>query len=211
MKKIIFLLTVLGFMATVNAHNSQVSTIVLVQNEQRIWSLNLSNSFDGFRYQLIKNYPDKDIDNLTADEFQKLVLKYVQENLYINANDAIAVELQEGVIKLGHHIDLKFKITELPDDLNSLDIRLMGYDENSQHNAILKISTPTYTSGNYVLKKGNQFKLYLQKTNGQFLMVEEIELNILWFIYGLVLVSLLGLIAVSNMFKPEKMVFSTVR
>lgn len=206
MKKIYFSILFLFTIVMTRAHNSQISTVSLVQNEEQIWNLYISSSFDSFKYQLISKYPDIDIDNLSAEKYQKLLLKYLQENIILTANGEKMANLHNGIIKLGHQTDLIYEVNGLPEKLTSLYLKLDGFENDSKHNSIFKIVTPQLKSKNFILKKDNEFQLSLEKANEEFQLVPKEDNTSLFLpIMGLTVLVLTTILAISNLFKnPEE-------
>ncbi|SIS84612.1 hypothetical protein SAMN05421766_104341 [Zobellia uliginosa] len=203
MKKIIFgLLTCLCSLFA-SAHSSQIATMTLAQDQENNWTLHISSSFNGFRSQLIQNYPDLQMDALSADEFQKLVITYVKDNILLKANSDFTGELKEGAIKMGHQTDLKFRVVGLPSALTTLQVKLKGFKQNSKHNTVFKIIDQADSSENFVIKKDNQFTVQVEKINGHFQTKGE-ESNLFWPFISLNILVVVSSIMIVKIFKPEK-------
>ncbi|MUH35693.1 hypothetical protein D9O36_07570 [Zobellia amurskyensis] len=192
-----------------HAHSSQIATMTLAEDQQNNWTLHISSSFDGFRYQLAQNYPDIKTDELSADEFQKLVINYVKDNILLNANSGFIGELREGAIKIGHQTDLKFRVAGLPNDIKTLRVQLKGFAETSKHNTVFKIVDHADTSKNFVIKKDNQFTIQIEKSNGQF-QVKGQEANLFWPFTALTILVIVSIFAISRIFKKEETVLRAV-
>ncbi|PKA99090.1 hypothetical protein B0O79_2788 [Flavobacteriaceae bacterium MAR_2009_75] len=193
----------------INAHSAQISTMTLAQNQQKEWTLHISSSFDGFRNQLVQNFPEVKIDELSADEFQKLIIQYVKDNILINANIDFVGELKEGAIKLGHQTDMKFRIIGLPEDIKTLLVKLNGFDEKSNYNSVFKIVTQAGTSKNFVLKKANGFQVSIEKVNDKFQLTID-EQSLVWPFAILAFLVLFALLTVYRMFKNEPLTLRPV-
>lgn len=185
------------------AHNPQIETMTLAQDQQEHWTLHISSSFDGYRNQLIENYPDINVDELSSDEFQKLLVQYLRENTLIRANFDFEGTLKEGAIRLGHQTDMKFRLTGLPEELTRLDVSLKGFDETSDHHTVFKIITQENTSENFVLKKANGFEVSIKKVDGKFQLAGE-EASLFWPVITLAILVLFAVLTISRMFHKDK-------
>lgn len=204
MKKIIC--SILLFSATffLRAHNSQIATMALVQGEDNQWTLQLSSSFDGYRYQLLYNYPDIDVNNLPAEEFQKLLMQYLEDNIELMANGNAMAKLRNGYIEMGHHTVIKFNLTGLPDKLKSLDVKLTGLNETSNNNCVFKIITKDNKSKNFFLKKDNNFELSIYSRDNQFQVVTVEEASLSWVVVGLGSLAVLTMFMISKLFTVRR-------
>lgn len=192
------------------AHNSQIATMALVQDEGNQWILQLSSSFDGYRYQLLNNYPDIDVNNLPAEEFQKLLMQYLEENIELTANDNYLAKLKNGYIKMGHQTVIKFNLTGFPDKLKSVDVKLNGFNESSNNNCIFKIITENNKSKNFVLKKDNNFELSIYTRANQFQVVTVEEASLSWIVVGLGSLAVLTMFTASKLFEVRRPVMRKV-
>ncbi|WP_276167910.1 hypothetical protein [Zobellia alginiliquefaciens] len=209
MKKLIIGILISFYTLSASAHSSQIATMTLAQDQQNNWSLHISSSFNGFRNQLIQNFPDIKVDDLSADDFQKLVIAYVKDNIVLNGNSGFIGELREGAIKMGHQTDLKFRVTGLPNKLSTLQVKLKGFSEASKHNTVFKIIDPTVTSKNFVIKKDNQFAVSIEKANGAF-QIKGQEENLLIPFIALTLLVIMSVVIISKIFRKEEIVLRPV-
>ncbi|SHJ76520.1 hypothetical protein [Pseudozobellia thermophila] len=203
MKRIVFVLLMCVFCPFANAHNPQIATMTLAQDPQGHYTLHISSAFDGFRNRLIGNYPEIDVDGLTSNEFQKLLVQYLRENISIRGNYDYTAVLGEGAIRLGHQTDIKFKLTGLPEEPTRLQVKLKGLDEASNHHTIFKITGGANGSKNFVLKKANGFEVSIKNTNGTFEQVDN-DSDLLWPMASLAVLVLFTLISISRMFTKYK-------
>lgn len=209
MKKTIIGILIGFYSLCASAHSSKIETMTLAQDQQNNWTLHISSSFDGFRNQLIQNFPDIKIDELSTDEFQKLVTGYIKDNIFLNANTNFIGELREGAIKLGHQTDLDFNVIGLPNEISTLRVQIKGFDETSDHNTIFNIIDATDSSKNFEIKKDNQFTVSIEKANGKFQASGE-ESNLLVPFIALTLLVLFSVFVISRIFKQEEVVLRAV-
>ncbi|MGJ8737869.1 hypothetical protein [Zobellia laminariae] len=209
MKKIIIGILIGFYSLCVSAHSSQIATMTLAQDQQNNWTLHVSSSFDGFRKQLIQNFPEIKIDELSTDEFQKLVIGYTKDNILLNANTNFIGELREGSIKMEDQTDLKFKVTGLPNEINNLRVQLKGFSETSDQNTVFKIIDASESSKNFEIKKDNQFMVSIDKVNGRYQLKGD-ESNLIAPFIALTLLVLFSVFIISKIFKREEVILRAV-
>ena len=209
MKKIIIGILIGFYSLCVSAHSSQIATMTLAQDQQNNWTLHVSSSFDGFRKQLIQNFPEIKIDELSADEFQKLVIGYTKDNILLNANTNFIGELREGSIKMEDQTDLEFRVTGLPNEINNLRVQLKGFSETSDQNTVFKIIDASESSKNFEIKKDNQFMVSIDKVNGRYQLNGD-ESNLIAPFIALTLLVLFSVFIISKIFKREEVILRAV-
>ncbi|MGP1991008.1 hypothetical protein D9V96_003900 [Zobellia laminariae] len=209
MKKIIIGILIGFYSLCVSAHSSQIATMTLAQDQQNNWTLHVSSSFDGFRKQLIQNFPEIKIDELSTDEFQKLVIGYTKDNILLNANTNFIGELREGSIKMEDQTDLEFRVTGLPNEINNLRVQLKGFSETSDQNTVFKIIDASESSKNFEIKKDNQFMVSITKVNGRYQLKGD-ESNLIAPFIALTLLVLFSVFIISKIFKREEVILKAV-
>nr|MUH38811.1 hypothetical protein [Zobellia laminariae] len=183
--------------------------MTLAQDQQNNWTLHVSSSFDGFRKQLIQNFPEIKIDELSTDEFQKLVIGYTKDNILLNANTNFIGELREGSIKMEDQTDLEFRVTGLPNEINNLRVQLKGFSETSDQNTVFKIIDASESSKNFEIKKDNQFMVSITKVNGRYQLKGD-ESNLIAPFIALTLLVLFSVFIISKIFKREEVILKAV-
>lgn len=204
MKKVVCLILLFSASFILKAHNSKIATMALVQGEDSQWILQLSSSLDEYKKQLQYHYPNIDSTNLPQEEFQKLLIQYLEESIKLTANDNYIAKFKNGHIKMGYQTIIQFETLGLPDKLKSLSIALNGFDQTSAINCAFKIITSTNVSKNFVLKGDNNFKLFLYKRGNQFKVVTAEEANLSWVVVGLGSLAVLTMFIVSKLFEERR-------
>lgn len=155
---VLFLTASLG----VRAHNPQLSTMALVQGHDKTWTLNISASLTAFQYELKNSYPDQGIDRLDADAFQKKIIEHLRRKIHIQAGTGRTIRLAHGMIRLGHQTDVRFNVTGMPDQLQALQLRHLGFSTLKNQYCVLTIQTPASPTKTCILQDENAFLVSLQ-------------------------------------------------
>lgn len=162
MRKIrcLILLILLGNNAS--AHNPQVSTISIIQNENNKWSVFITAPLYTCQSTIHENYPNIKIDSINVFETQKLILKLVNENLMINKDSN--VKLINGKIQLAHETTLYFDIQSDKAEFNPSELSFKAFSKLANHFTLLKIVPNKGQQITYILNNDNKFSYPKIKT-----------------------------------------------
>ena len=162
MRKIrcLILLILLGNNAS--AHNPQVSTISIIQNENNKWSVFITAPLYTCQSTIHENYPNIKIDSSNVFETHKLVLKLVNENLMINKDSN--VKLINGKIQLAHETTLYFDIQSDKAEFNPSELSFKAFSKLANHFTLLKIVPNKGQQITYILNNDNKFSYPKIKT-----------------------------------------------
>jgi hypothetical protein len=155
MRKIGSLIVLILLVNNASAHNPQVSTISIIQNESNKWSVFITAPLYTCQSAILKYYPSLMIDSLNAFETQKLILNLVKENFIINGDNN--VKLTNAKIQLAHETTLYFDIQSDKADFNPSEINFMAFSKLANHFTLLKIVPNKGQQINYILNSDNQF------------------------------------------------------
>lgn len=194
MKKISIILLICLHSMSIFAHNAQISTIALVQSKDNKWHLILSASLSAFQYEIKNSNPTINLDSLNAEKFQRIILEHLRQKIDIKANGHHAA-LKNARVILGHQTDVNFEVTDMPENLQTIDFQQLGFSTLRDHYCVLKIITKNGNENSFMLQKDNNYSVSLVAENN--ILVEKVnqsESNFL--IYLLVLLGIIGLIVV---------------
>jgi len=166
MKKILLIISFLVINLSLKAHNAQISTLSIIQNGDKKWSLIVSSGLSAFEFELRNKFPTLDLNKLKLNDFQKLFLANIKENISIKANGGNSIELINGSIKIGHETDAKFDLSGMPDDLEAFSMTNHSFSTLTDHHCVMNIITKNGISQNFVLEKNNNFELSIDLKNG---------------------------------------------
>lgn len=194
MKKISTILLICLHSVGVFAHNAQISTIALVQSKDSKWHLILSASLTAFQYEINNSNPSINLDSLNAEKFQRAILEHLRQKIDIKANGNHAT-LKNARVILGHQTDINFEVTDMPENLQTVDFQQLGFATLRDHYCVLKIITKRGNESSFMLQKDNNYSVALIEENN--VLVEKVnqsESNFL--IYLLVVLGIIALTVV---------------
>lgn len=153
MLKIGCLTLLLLFAVNGYAHNPQVSTISIIQNENKKWSVFVTASLYTCQLAIKEKYPEMNMDSIRPSEMQKLMLDLVKSNLKING-DAV-LKLTNDKVQLAHETTIFFDISN--DDFLPTAISFTAFSQLYNHFTLLKIVSKTEKEITYILNTENKF------------------------------------------------------
>jgi hypothetical protein len=153
MLKIGCLILLLLFVVNGYAHNPQVSTISIIQNENKKWSVFITAPLYTCQLAIKEKYPQMNMDSIRPSEMQKLILDLVKSNLKING-DAV-LKLTNDKVQLAHETTIFFDINN--DHLLPTEISFTAFSQLYNHFTLLKIVSKTEKEITYILNTENKF------------------------------------------------------
>ena len=154
MLKIGCLTLLLLFVVSGYAHNPQVSTISIIQNENKKWSVFVTAPLYTCQLAIKEKYPQMNMDSIRPSEMQKLILDLVKSNLKING-DAV-LKLTNDKVQLAHETSVFFEISN--DDFLPTAISFTAFSQLYNHFTLLKIVSKTEKEITYILNTENTFQ-----------------------------------------------------
>jgi len=120
MKTFLLFFTILLTTLNTQAHSVDLSSMVLVEQENHTWTLQVRASLDAFRKEVKTHFSETPYQ--TPEEFKSQLLQYFSSTLKISVNDNQNIALNYGSVKLGHETTVFFDQIELPADINSIKV-----------------------------------------------------------------------------------------
>jgi hypothetical protein len=154
MLKIGCLILLLVFVVNGYAHNPQVSTISMIQNENNKWSVFITAPLYTFQLVIKEKYPEMNMDSISPFEMQKLILDLVKNNLKING--ATDLKLTNDKVQLAHETSVFFDLNK--DDFLPIAISFAAFDKLYNHFTLLKIVSKKEKEITYILNTENAFE-----------------------------------------------------
>ena len=181
MLKIGCLTLLLLFVVSGYAHNPQVSTISIIQNENKKWSVFVTAPLYTCQLAIKEKYPQLNMDSIRPSEMQKLILDLVKSNLKINGVEVL--KLTNDKVQLAHETSVFFDISN--DDFLPTAISFTAFSKLYNHFTLLKIVSKTEKEITYILNTENKFnfrKMSETRSNA---------FNLYWLILPLIIVILI--------------------
>lgn len=145
---ILLLLVVNGY-----AHNPQVSTISIIQNENKKWSVFVTAPLYTCQLAIKEKYSKMNMDSIRPSEMQKLILDLVKSNLKINGD--VVLKLTNDKVQLAHETSVFFDISN--DDFLPTAISFTAFSQLYNHFTLLKIVSKSEKEITYILNTENKF------------------------------------------------------
>ena len=127
MHKIFGLISILFISWSAQAHQPDVSSTMLIDQGENKWVLQVRAAMTAFEYEVEQHF-GKDAF-ATPEEFRDLVIKHVQENMFIKFNNMDEVVLKNGNVKLGHETSVVFEIEGTPETVNNLTVKNSSFSK----------------------------------------------------------------------------------
>jgi hypothetical protein len=154
MLKIWCFIILILFVAKGHAHNPQVSTISIIQNENKKWSVFITAPLYTCQLAIKEKYPDMNLDSISPFEMQKLILDLVKNNLKINGDNNL--KLINDKVQLTHETSIFFDINN--DHFLPTAISFTAFSKLYNHFTLLKIVSKTEKEITYILNTENTFQ-----------------------------------------------------
>lgn len=198
---------------TAKAHQADVSTTMLVERENNTWVLQISSSLTAFQQEIQTNFSETPYR--TPEEFQQMVLEHIKNNVHIRFNGK-DITFGKGVVKLGHETKVVFEVFGIPSEIKSAHIENTAFKDISRSQSAIFLLKEGFIKKQFVLNEANNHKLILYVEGNTFKIFDSTKSdnrNASYFgwIFGGVFLLVMALMAISNMFKPEKIELRPIR
>jgi len=153
MYKIRCLIISLLLVKSLFAHNPQVSTISIIQNENKKWSVFITVPLYTCQLAIKDKFPQMNMDSISSYEIQKTILDLVKNNLIFNGDANL--KLMNDKVQLAHETTIFFDITK--DDFSPTEISFTTFSKLYNHFTLLKIVPINSKEITYILNTENKF------------------------------------------------------
>lgn len=193
MKKWFFSLTLFLGAWSLQAHQVEISSTMLVEQDNSKWVLQIRSALTSFDYAIEAAYPPYK----SPEEFRSLVLQHIQDNLQITFNEEDDVMLQNGAVKLGHETSVVFEVVGVPEIIKSVYVENTSFKTIHRSQNALLILKKDFQKKQFLLNDQNDYALYLKADNTQFIpatpkiMFSKISTNYIYAGVGLLLAGLI--------------------
>lgn len=149
---------------SVQAHQTEISSTMLVEQDNNKWVLQIRSALTAFDQTIKAAYPPYE----SAEAFQAIVLQHLKDNLQIKFNDQAQVTLQNGVVKLGHETSVVFEVVGVPENIESVFVKNSSFKTINRSQGALLIFKKGFEQKQFTLNSKNDYGLQLQAANNQF-------------------------------------------
>lgn len=173
MKKIIILILILLTTSTVKAHQSDISTTLLVEKENNTWVLQITAPLSAFQQEVRRHFSETPYK--TPEEFQQMVLEHVKNNFQLNFDKKGLISLENGMVQLGHETNVIFQIKDIPSDFNSVLLKNTIFKDIYKNKNLLLFIKKGFKKESFVFNNDNRHTLELKSKGDQFLSIKKNE------------------------------------
>ncbi|MFD1551547.1 hypothetical protein DNU06_03415 [Putridiphycobacter roseus] len=174
----------------VKAHSPNISSTIIAQQEDQKWILQIVTSMRAFQTIFKNNLGENAYSSI--EEFKKLVLSHLKNNIKIVCDDQKVINISNGKISLGHEMKVAYPLINMPNDFRKIQVSNKSFTQFHNSKSTLIILKNGVISKPLELNKNNDFQLNLKIKNNK-LMVNESN-SILWLIFAFFCVILIVLI-----------------
>lgn len=174
MKKIARLLSILSILCIswrVQAHQPDLASIILAEQEDNKWILQVRSALTAFDYEIEEYFGEGAY--ATPEEFQELVVNYTRERIAIRFNEGDAAVLQHGMVKLGHETNVIFQLEGIPETIHSLMVESSTFSDIPNSQGVLMIYKEGYAKNQFMLNKNNGHSIRLEADGTRFVVADQ--------------------------------------
>ncbi len=166
MKYLIFCLFSMTFIDSTFAHQPDRSSTMVIEQADGTWLLQIKSAMTAFEYEVHQTFGEKSYS--TAEEFNALVIKHLQNNIIIDFNTDGTAQLSNGMVKLGHETTVLFKVEGMPKQLNHLTLTNSSFKDIHHNQSALVIVKEGFEKQQFVLNNQNHHTAALQVGTNKF-------------------------------------------
>lgn len=166
MSKWIITLSFLLTYGIAEAHQPDLSSTLLVEQGENKWVLQIRAALTAFEYEIHQHYGKESYT--TPEEFQDLVLRYVQDNITMLCNQTNYTELKNGLVQLGHETNVVFEVKGIPETLEKIEFKNSSFKDISRNQSALIILKKDFAKQQVFLNNKNQHSVKLKVKGSEF-------------------------------------------
>lgn len=152
-----------------NAHQPDISSIVLIEQDSGQWRVQVNASLTAFQYE-VKNAYGND-SYASPEDFNGLLLDHLREQINLRVNNE-KMELKNGFVKLGHATTVVFELRGVPAVIKKLWIGNEGFKNIHHSQSVFSIKREGLDKVQFILNEGNNFQTQLSFQNNQVVLLE---------------------------------------
>jgi hypothetical protein len=170
----------------IQAHETNLSSSVLIEQEEGKWLLQIRGSLTAFEYEIENQYGDSAYT--TPKEFKTLVINYLHDNVSILLNNSQFIGLQNGMVKLGHETSVTYQLTSPLDSIENLTFHNGSFRNIPRNNNLVFILKDGFSKDQFILNNENNQTIKLQTKGNQFVLVKPRKKSSFQFAWGIIAV-----------------------
>lgn len=160
------MLLALFYSFTNAVHQPEVSSTMLVEQENGTWILQVRAALTAFEYAVHTHY-GKD-SYTTPEAFNALVIRHLMENTSITVHEKEVVLLQNGHVKLGHETTAAFEVQGIPKNIKKVSVSNTSFKDIHDNQNTLIILKKGFKKQRFLLNNKNGHTVQLKTFKNQF-------------------------------------------
>lgn len=158
-----------------HAHQPDLSTLIISQDNQGKYILQLNSSLSAFEGEIDYHYLKNSYK--TPEEFQKLVIRYFEKNTLIVINDYKKLTFSNPMVLLGHETRLVAEVLGIPKNISSIYMKISFFKDIPRNQTVVILLKTGFPTQQYILNNENKQELHLVQNGGQWENVKQKKLN----------------------------------
>ncbi|WP_051477525.1 hypothetical protein [Aquimarina pacifica] len=151
----------------------------------------------------------------SPEEFKKMVLDHVRNNLEIicNENEIITIH-EDGFVKLGHETNVIFKVSGIPKEIHSIFLKNTSFKNIYKSKSALGILKNGFEKNHFILNPNNNHQVRVFVEENTFVLEKEASTaslfsNIYFYVAFIALLIFLVVLLFHTNFKRNRISYST--
>ena len=172
-----YIIIIFSFICSISAraHQPDLSSTMLVQQENNQWVLQIRAALTAFEYEVEASFGKEAYD--TPEAFQALVLAHVKKNLAISFDGSEQVNIDNGFINLGHETNVVLEVIGVPETFKALTIKNTSFKDIHRNQSALVILKKGVAQDQFVLDKSNGHTADLLISQDKFILVSKASIG----------------------------------
>lgn len=166
-KKLIIFAALLTSLS-IKAHQTDISTTMLVEKENNTWVLQISASLTAYQQEIKLHYADTPYK--TPEEFKQMVLEHLKKNISFVFNDTATLQLTNGFVQLGHETKVVFKVEGIPTEQHKLLVKNKAFTDIYKSKSALIVLKKGYAKERFILNDANKYTLELNALDNKYVL-----------------------------------------
>ncbi|MFZ1808429.1 MAG: DUF6702 family protein [Cyclobacteriaceae bacterium] len=152
-----------------SAHQPDISSLTLVEQQPSQWVLQMNASMTAFQYEVRNAYGEDSY--ASPEEFNQLLLQYLRAQMVIQVNGE-EVTLGNGWVQLGHATTVAFELSEVPEVIETVFVNNEAFKNIRDSQVIFGIIIDGFEKSHFVLSNANDYQLHVSLTENQVLLAK---------------------------------------
>ena len=136
------------------AHQADLSTTMLVEQNEDQWVFQIRASLTAFQYEVRTHFAETPYK--TPEEFKDFVIEHVKNNVTIYFNETDSVTLRNPYVKLGHETNVVFEVVGVPKNIESVFVKNSSFNDIHRNKSALVLLKKGFEKEQFVLNNDNE-------------------------------------------------------